>query len=403
VLALLAGRFGDLDLADECVQDALVQAVETWATDGVPENPAAWLFTVAKNRAIDRLRRAAAESRRREKAAHELTRAPASDPSWPGHEPEEVEIVEESEVGDEQLRLMLLCCHPALNRDAQVALTLRLAGGLTTPEIAAAFLVDEKTLAQRIVRAKRKIRAAGIPLSIPARLDERVAVLATVLGLIFNEGYVARTESAAGLTRAELADQAIRLTEAAVRLLPEHPELGGLLALERYARSREAARTDAAGDLVVLDRQDRTRWDAELIARGNDAMREAASHGRLGPWQLQALIASLHANAPTAADTDWAQIADLYAMLERIQPSPVVTLNRAVAVAMADGPHAGLALLESITGLESYHLFHATRGELRARSGDAAGAAEAFDRALALVANPAERRHLQRRRLAVGG
>lgn len=402
MIALLASRFGDLDLADESVQDSLLQAVETWSAQGVPENPPAWLYTVARNRAVDRLRRAAAESRRRDAAGHELTRVPEADASWPGHEPEEPDIVEEAEVGDEQLRLLLLCCHPALDRDAQVALTLRLVGGLTTAEIAAAFLLDEKTLAQRIVRAKRKIRAAGIPLTIPARLEERVDALGTVLGLIFNEGYLARTDAAGGLTRAELADQAIRVTEAAVRELPEHPELAGLLALERYARAREATRTDAAGELVLLEQQDRSRWDGDLIAAANRGLRAALAHGRVGAWQVQALIASLHANSPTAAETDWAQIADLYATLQRIQPTPVVALNRAVAVAMADGPPAGLAQLACIDGLEKYHLFHATRAELLARTGETAEARAAFDRALELVANPAERRHLERRRAAVG-
>ena len=405
VLALLASRFGSVDLADDSVQDALLQAVETWPTAGIPNNPAGWLYSVAHNRAIDRLRRAASADRRLRAAAPELTRPP--------EEPEEVPIVEaliqdelfdeRGEVGDEQLRLMLLCCHPALDRDTQVALTLRLLGGLTTSEIAAAFLLPEATLAQRIVRAKRKIRDARIPLSIPAELDERVEALLTVLYLVFNEGYLARGESQDAV-RVSLADEAVRLTIVARSLLPGNAEVEGLLALELYHRARLDTRLDGAGDIVQLENQDRSRWDGELISRANTILRRVLGREAAGPFQLQALIASQHANAATPADTDWTLIADLYVRLLEVSPSPVVALNHAVAVAMADGPRAGLALLDGIGAegaLEGYHLFHASRGELLARAGDRDGARVALVRARELAANPAEQRHLDRRIAAV--
>ena len=387
MLALLAARFGDLDLADESVQDALVQAVETWRANGIPANPPGWLYTVAHNRAIDRLRRAAASARRLASSAHELTREPEG--------PEEVPIVEHTEVGDEQLRLMLLCCHPALDRDTQVALTLRLVGGLTTAEIAGAFLVPEPTLAQRIVRAKRKIRAARIPLTIPADLGERVEVLLTVLLLIFNESYLSR--GGTQTLRVDLAEQAIRLTDRARTLLPDEPEVEGLLALELYLHARSATRVDAGGELVLLRDQDRSLWDLELIHRANVVVRLAAARGEIGPFLLQALIASQHANSPTAADTDWPLVADLYARLLSAAPSPVVALNRAVAVAEADGPRAGLALIDEIDGLDDYSLLHVAQGELLARAHERSAAVTALRRALELAPSPAERRHLQRR------
>jgi len=278
VLALLASRFGDVDLADDCVQDALVQAVETWPATGIPKNPAGWLYSVAHNRAIDRLRRAASADRRLRAAAPELTRPP--------EEVDEMEtrIVDErgaehGEVGDEQLRLMLLCCHPALDRDTQVALTLRLLGGLTTTEIAAAFLVPEATLAQRVVRAKRKIRDARIPLTIPADLGARVDALLTVLYLVFNEGYLARGESQDAV-RVSLVDEAIRLTRVAVSLLPDNPEVAGLLALELYHRARLDTRLDGAGDIVQLQDQDRTRWDGSLIEEANGILRRVLGRDR---------------------------------------------------------------------------------------------------------------------------
>ena len=381
VLALLAHRFGDLDLADEAVQDALLAAA-SWTS--VPANPAGWLYTVAHNRAVDRLRRAAAERRRLQSASYLLTLPETEEPDM---------IVEHSDVGDEHLRLVLLCCHPALDRDAQVALTLRLVGGLTTQEIAAAFLVPEATLAQRIVRAKRKIRDAGIPLSIPSSLDSRIAAVLTVLYLVYNEGYLSRSSSGA---RVDLVDESIRLTSALAALVPENPEVLGLLALELYGRARTSARFDG-DELVLLADQDRTMWDGDGIRRANDVLRAALDLGVPGPFQLQAWIASHHANARTAADTDWAAIGSAYGQLAALSPSPVVDLNRAVAVAMADGPRAGLALLDSITGLEDYHLYWATRGELLARAGDPDAAAPALRRARALAANAAEQRHLDRR------
>jgi RNA polymerase sigma-70 factor, ECF subfamily len=391
VLALLAARFNDVDLADDGVQDALVQAVETWAANGIPSNPAGWLYTVAHNRIIDRLRRDATARRRLQASAVELTTR---------YDAEEVPIVEGTDVGDEQLRLMLLCCHPALDRDTQVALTLRLVGGLTTPEIAAAFLLPEPTLAQRIVRAKRKIRDARIPLSIPENLDERVDALLTVLYLVFNEGYLARGGSV-DVVRVSLVDEAVRLTQQAISVLPDGAatrEAEALLALELYHRSRFDTRLDGAGDIVLLADQDRTRWDATLIGHANGILKRVLGDGPLGPYQLQALIASQHANAVTAADTDWVVIAALYDRLLQAQESPVVALNRAVAVSMADGPGAGLRLLDELAGpLERYHLFWATRGELLARVGDREAAREAFGRARGLTANAAEQRHLDRR------
>ena len=385
VLALLAHRFGDLDLADEAVQDALLAAT-SW--EHVPTNPAGWLYTVAYNRAVDRLRRAAAERRRLQAAAYLITM----------HEEEEPDmVIEHSDVGDEQLRLVLLCCHPALDRNAQVALTLRLVGGLTTPEIAAAYLVPEATLAQRIVRAKRKIRDAGIPLSIPASLDERVEAALTVLYLIYNEGYLSRS-SAGG--RVDLVDEAIRLTSALASLLPSNAEVLGLLALELYGRARNASRF-VGDELVLLEDQDRTTWDFAGIIQANRVLASALALEVPGAFQLQAWIASQHANARTGADTDWPAIASAYAQLLELAPSPVVALNRAVAVAMADGAPAGLALLDTVTGLDEYHLYWAARGELLARSGDPDAAAAAFQRARALATNPAEQRHLDRRIAAV--
>ena len=385
VLALLAHRFGDLDLADESVQDALLAASQ-WRE--VPTNPAGWLYTVAHNRAVDRLRRAAAERRRLQAASYALTLP---------HEEEQEMIVEHSDVGDEHLRLVLLCCHPALDRDAQVALTLRLVGGLTTPEIAAAFLVPEATLAQRIVRAKRKIRDAGIPLSIPASIDERIGAVLTVLYLIYNEGYLSRSSPGA---RVDLVDEAIRLTSALASLVPDDAEVLGMLALQLYGRARSASRF-TAGELVLLEDQDRTTWDGEGIAHANRVLGAALAANVPGAFQLQAWIASHHANARTAAETDWPAIASAYAQLSRLAPSPIVELNRAVAVAMADGAPAGLALLDDVTGLDDYNLYWAARGELLVRCGERAAAAPAFRRARSLATNAAEQNHLDRRIAAV--
>jgi RNA polymerase sigma-70 factor (ECF subfamily) len=386
VIALLAHRFGDLDLADEAVQDALLAAA-SWEV--IPANPAGWLYTVAHNRAVDRLRRAAAERRRLHAASYLL--------SLPEEEVPEM-MVEHPDVGDEHLRLVLLCCHPALDRDSQVALTLRLVGGLSTPEIAAAFLVPEATLAQRIVRAKRKIRDAGIPLTIPDSLEERVDAVLTVLYLVYNEGYLSRSTAGA---RVDLVEEAIRMTSALSSLLPSNPEVLGLLALELYGRARTSSRF-AGDDLVLLEDQDRTTWDSQGITRANQVLAAALALEVPGPFQLQAWISSHHANARTAADTDWPAIASAYAQLAVFIPTPVVALNRAVAVAMADGAPAGLALLDSITGLDEYHLYWAARGELIHRSGDKDAAARAFRRARELATNSAEQRHLDRRIAALG-
>jgi RNA polymerase sigma-70 factor, ECF subfamily len=315
-----------------------------------------------------------------------------------GDEPDMID--DERLIADDQLRLMLLCCHPALERDTQVALTLRLVGGLTTAEIASAFLVPEATLAQRIVRAKRKIRDAGIPLTIPADLDGRVDALLAVLYLIYNEGYLSRSGGGADSSpvRVDLADEAIRLTALVTQLLPDHAETDGLLALQLFHRARARTRIDTDGDLVLLDRQDRSLWDGEAIIAANGVLARAMRRMQPGVYQVQAIIASHHANARTAADTDWPAIVALYAQLVAMTDSAVVRLNHAIAVAMADGPLAGLAMLDRLEGLDSYHLFHSARGELLARAGDMTAARTAFERALTLTDNPAERRHLERRR-----
>lgn len=390
VLALLASRFG-LDAADDAVQDALVEALN-WPA--VPDNPAAWLYTVARNRAIDRIRRDAVARRRALDTGADLAVLHPSTLDPDDTEEEGDMIVDHSEVGDEQLRLMLLCCHPALSRDAQVALTLRLVGGLTTDEIAAAFLLPEATLAQRIVRAKRKIRDAGIPLSVPAALDERIDALLGVLYLVFNEGYLSRGGAAGA--RVDLMEESIRLAIRLMGLLPGNPEVEGLVSLQLYVRARTDARF-AGGELVLLEQQDRSLWDLGLIGQADAVLAAAMSRGTPGPYQLQAVIAGYHSNARTASDTDWPAIATVYTRLFEMTPSPVVALNHAVAVAMADGAPAGLRLLDDLRGLDEYHLYWAARGELLVRAGRREEAADALRRALALAVNPAERRHLERR------
>ncbi len=394
VLALLARRFGDLDLADESVQDALADAARTWPQRGVPANPAGWLLTVARRNAIDRLRRTSSARRRTMAAAAEL--AAGGDEPSAARGPLLVDDPGDPAVDDDRLRLMLLCCHPALGREAQVALILRLVGGLSSSEIAAAFLVPEATLAQRIVRAKRKIRDAGIPLRIPADLDTRIEVVLSVLYLVFNEGYLSRSDSG-DVVRVDLVDEAVRLTGLLATLVPDHAEVIGLLALQRFHRARLATRTDALGDLVLLDHQDRARWDRGEIVAANALLHQAIGRMRPGPYQLQAVIAGYHANAPTAADTDWPGIAAAYRHLVAMTGSPVVQVNHAVAVAMFDGPAAGLAVLDTLHGVDGYHLFHAARAELLARAGRPAEAVAAFARARDLTGNPAERRHLLRR------
>ena len=392
ILSVLAARFGNLDVADEAVQDALVDAARTWPTNGVPANAGGWLMTTARRRAVDRLR---AEKRARDR----LTSS--------GHHLEEqreapdirlTDMIEEppNDHSDERLRLLLLCCHPALDEDTQVALTLRLVGGLTTAEISSAFLIPEATLAQRIVRAKKKIKTAGIPLSIPEQFTDRLGVVLAVLYLIFNEGYLSHDEDRDPI-RCDLVDESIRLTRLVTELAADEAEPLGLLALELFHRSRQSTRIDGLGDLVLLEDQDRTAWDGRDIEAANAALHQAMSKMQPGPYQVQAVIASHHANAVEAADTDWPAITALYAQLDAMSDSPVVRLNRAVAVAMSDGPLAGLKVLDGIEELENYHLLWATRGELCRRAARIDDARQAFTRALELSPNGAERRHLERR------
>ena len=391
VVAMLANRFRDLDLADDAVQDALIEATERWPERGVPANPAAWLHQVARRKAIDRLRRD--DVRRRRLAAH----APelADDPSDAG--PISASLIDDAgfDPGDERLRLLLLCCHPALDVDAQVALTLRLVSGLTTEEIAAAFLVATPTLAQRISRAKRKIRAANIAMNLPSSLDERLGAVCSVIYLMFNEGYLTRSPSAPP-QRVDLCDEAVRSAGLVAKLAPDHAESHGLLALLLLTHARRDARF-ADGRLVLLDDQDRSLWRPTEISAGNDALRSALAKMQPGVFQLQAVIAAHHSNAESPAETDWSRIVDLYDQLLAMTASPVVALNRGAALAMARGPREGLAAVEVISGLEDYHLFHATRGELLARAGDHRAAIAALERATATASNESERRLLNER------
>lgn len=385
VMALLAKRFGDLEVADDAVQDALIEATQTWLRRGVPSNPAGWLHQVARRKAIDRLRRD--DVRRRRIAANA---------------PDLLELTEEADEGgadfvvdggfdpgDERLRLLLLCCHPALELDAQVALTLRLVSGLRTEEIASAFLVPTPTLAQRISRAKRKIRTANIVMSLPVKLEDRLGAVRSVIYLTFNEGYLTRSTDRAG-GRVDLCDEAVRLAALVSSLAPEHAESHGLLALLQLSHARRDARFDD-GRLVLLDDQDRSLWQTKEIVEGNNSLRSAMCLMDPGPFQLQAIIASHHSNAATPADTDWSRIVDLYDQLVAIVPSPVVALNRAAAVAMAFGPRRGLDALHAIEGLDDYHLLHATRGELLARAGEPEAAIAALKRAAESSPNESER------------
>jgi RNA polymerase sigma-70 factor, ECF subfamily len=388
VLATLIRLLRDFELAEEALHDAFAAAIENWPRDGVPANPRAWLVSAGRFKAIDRIRRRVRFDATLVELARELD-VEAGDPA--AHDVEELE--------DDRLRLIFTCCHPALAPDAQVALTLREVCGLTTEEIARAFLVGAPTVAQRIVRAKAKIRDARIPYQVPDRneLPERLDSVLRVIYLVFNEGYSA--SSGAVLTRHDLSGEAIRLGRLLLELLPE-PEAQGLLALMLLHESRRAARTSPEGELVLLDDQDRTLWNLEQIAEGSTLVGQALASHRFGPYTLQAAIAALHANAPTAAATDWPQIAALYDLLLSVDPSPVVALNRAVAVAMRDGPLAGLTLMDAILErgeLSDYHLAHSARAELCRRLGRLADARTSYQTALGLARQEPERRFLAQR------
>lgn len=379
-VSVLVRLLGDIGLAEESVQDAFTTAVRRWPETGVPPSPAGWIITTARHRALDRLRREATRDARHAEAALLY----ASDPP-----------AQEGPVRDDRLRLIFTCCHPALAPRAQVALTLRLLGGLTTAQIARAFLVPEATMAQRLVRAKAKIRDARIPYRVPrdADLPDRLRGVLAVVYLIFNQGY----EGDPGL-----GAEAVRLGRLLAALMPDEPEVTGLLALMLLVESRRAARVDADGTLVPLPGQDRGLWDPDLAGEGRALVRRCLRRGSPGPYQIQAAVQAVHSDAPTADATDWGQILRLYDQLMALAPSPVVALNRAVAVAEAEGPEPALALLDGL-GLDGYHVFHAVRADLLRRTGRTDEAARAYEAALALAENPAERSYLARRLRALTG
>jgi RNA polymerase sigma-70 factor, ECF subfamily len=381
VVASLVRRFGDIDIAEEAASEALLVALEKWPTDGVPPNPGAWLTTTAGNKGIDRIRR---EQQR--DAKHQAAVMISDDTP---HEPTGI-------VEDDRLRLIFTCCHPALAPEARVALTLRLLGGLTVAEIAQAFLVPETTMAQRITRAKAKIKAANIPYKVPdaADLDERLAGVLAVVYLVFNEGYLSSSGEAA--IRDELTGEAMRLGRVLRGLLPDAPEVAGLLALMLLSEARRSTRV-AGDELVPLHEQDRGGWDRALIAEGHELVRECLRINRPGHYQLLAAINAVHTDAPTAADTDWSQIATLYDHLYAVTPTPIVALNRAIAVAELDGPEVALAEVDRLE-LTTYHAWHATRADLLRRLGRSDDARQAYDAAIAATDNEAERAYLSRRR-----
>lgn len=384
-VSVLVRLLGDIDAAEEAVQDAFAAAVRRWPSDGLPPSPAGWIITTARNRAIDRFRREVSRDDRHAQAALLYTRD---------------EPAEEGPVRDDRLRLIFTCCHPALATTAQVALTLRLLGGLTTTEIARAFLVPEPTMAQRLVRAKAKIRDAGIPYRIPYESDlpDRLRAVLAVVYLVFAEGHTA--SSGDRLAREDLCAEAVRLGRLLAELMPDEPEVLGLLALMLLVESRRATRTTASGDLVLLRDQDRGRWDRRLVAEGQDLVRRCLRRNRPGPYQIQAAINAVHSDAPTAEATDWPQIVRLYDQLVAIAPNPVVALNRAVAVAEVEGPEAALALVDDLD-LGGYHLFHGIRADLLRRLGRDTEAATAYDEAIARTDNATERAFLRGRREAL--
>jgi RNA polymerase sigma-70 factor (ECF subfamily) len=395
LLAALVRQFGDLDLAEEVASDAVAAALERWPVDGVPGRPGAWLLTTARRKAVDRLRRDKAYAARLAVMQAEADR-----------DPPVVEVADDDDVPDERLRLFFTCCHPALPLDAQVALTLRCLAGLSTPEVARAFLVPAATMAQRIVRAKRKIKGARIPFRVPeaAELPTRLPGVLRVVYVIFTEGYAA--SGGPELVRADLADEAIRLARILHRLLPREREVAGLLALLLLVDARRAARTRPDGQLVLLEEQDRSLWDRASIEEGRRLVVVALSGGSPGPYALQAAIAAVHDEAADVTTTDWPQVVALYDVLAGVAPSPVVALNRAVAVAMRDGPAAGLELLDALAAderLRGYHLLPAARADLLRRLGRRAEAADAYREALALVGNEPERAYLARRLAEVNG